>query len=67
MLLQVAVCQQTGQAMRAASRCLWDPTNDGSAWDHFQNDTLTCICQVMLQVECVESDSLVYAHMNCKR
>lgn len=46
--LQVTVCQQMGQAMRAASRCLWDPANDGSAWHHFQNDTLTCICQVLL-------------------
>lgn len=46
LIIQLTVCQQKGQAMRAASRCLWDPTNDTSAWEHFQNDTLTCICQV---------------------
>ena len=44
--LQVTVCQDTGQAMRVASRCLWDPANDGSAWHHLRTDTLTCVCQV---------------------
>lgn len=43
---QVTVCQDTGQALRLASRCLWDPANDGSAWHHFRTDTLTCVCQV---------------------
>jgi tctex1 domain-containing protein 2 len=45
-MLQVTVCQDTGQAMRVASRCLWDPANDGSACQYFRNDTLACICQV---------------------
>ena len=45
-MVQVSLSQQAGQAKRVASRCLWDPSNDGSAWDHFDNDTLSCVCQV---------------------
>lgn len=50
---QVTFCQQSGQAMRVASRCLWDPANDGSACGHFENDTLVCACQVWHHAACL--------------
>lgn len=46
LIIQVTLGQKTGQAMRLASRCLWDTTTDGFATESYENETLYCVCQV---------------------
>ena len=45
-LLQVTLAQKKGQAIRIASRCLWDATNDTYASCVYENESLLCNCQV---------------------
>ncbi|MEW5299747.1 MAG: hypothetical protein WDW38_003137 [Sanguina aurantia] len=44
--IQVTVGQKIGQAMRIVTRCLWDTQTDNFASEYFENESLTCICQV---------------------
>lgn len=46
LVVQVTLGQEKGQAMRIASRCLWDTKSDNFASDCYQNDSLYCVCQV---------------------
>ncbi len=46
LIIQVTLGQKTGQAMRLASRCLWDTATDGFASEAYENETLFCVCQV---------------------
>jgi hypothetical protein len=46
LVIQVTLGQKTGQAMRIASRCLWDTATDGFASETYENETLYCVCQV---------------------
>ena len=48
LIVQVAVGQKKGQAMRFASRCLWDTSCDNFASDSYENKTLYCVAQVCL-------------------
>jgi hypothetical protein len=46
LVIQVTLGQKTGQAMRIASRCLWDTNTDGFASESYENESLYCVCQV---------------------
>jgi len=46
LVIQVTLGQKTGQAMRIASRCLWDTSTDGFASEFYENESLYCVCQV---------------------
>lgn len=46
LVIQVTLGQKTGQAMRIASRCLWDTSTDGFATEYYENESLYCVCQV---------------------
>ena len=46
--LQVTLAQKKGQAIRIASRCLWDATNDTYASFVHENQSLICNCQVWM-------------------
>ena len=45
LVVQVCVGQKKGQAMRFASRCLWDTSCDNYASEFFENKTLYCVAQ----------------------
>ena len=44
--MQVTLAQKKGQAIRIASRCLWDASNDTYASFVHENQSLICNCQV---------------------
>eukprot|EP00793_Prasinoderma_coloniale_P005118 PRCOL_00000879-RA len=46
LIVQVTVGQKVGQAMRIASRCLWDTNTDNCASDYYENETTYCVCMV---------------------
>ncbi|KIZ01493.1 hypothetical protein MNEG_6468 [Monoraphidium neglectum] len=46
LVIQVTLGQKAGQATRIASRCLWDTSTDGFASEHYENETMYCVCQV---------------------
>lgn len=39
--------QKIGQAIKVASRCLWDVRTDVSASVNHENETMYCVCQVI--------------------
>ena len=43
--LQVTLAQKKGQALRIASRCLWDASNDTYTSCVYENESLVCNCQ----------------------
>ena len=45
-MCQVTLAQKKGQALRIASRCLWDAASDTCASDVYENESLICNCQV---------------------
>jgi len=44
--VHVTLGQRSGQAMRTASRCLWDTSTDNFVSECYENDTLFASCQV---------------------
>ena len=44
--MQVTVGEKTGQALRLASRCLWDTTTDNFASDFYENASVYCVGMV---------------------
>ena len=44
--VHVTLGQRGGQAMRCASRCLWDTSTDNFVSEGYENDTLFATCQV---------------------
>ena len=46
LVVNVTVGQKKGQAMRFASRCLWDTSCDNLATEFYENKTLYCVAQV---------------------
>jgi hypothetical protein len=46
LVIQVTLGQKKGQAMRIASRCLWDTATDNFASEEYANESLFCVCQV---------------------
>mmetsp|Transcript_698 Transcript_698/g.1091 ORF Transcript_698/g.1091 Transcript_698/m.1091 type:complete len:96 (+) Transcript_698:232-519(+) len=45
-ICQVNIMSNDGQAIRVASRCLWDPEQDNFATAIFKNETLQCNAMV---------------------
>lgn len=46
LVIQITLGQKKGQAMRIASRCLWDTNTDNFASECYENESLYCVCQV---------------------
>ena len=46
LIVQVTVGEKTGQALRLASRCLWDTTTDNFASDFYENASVYCVGMV---------------------
>lgn len=45
-IVQVSLCQQTGQSFASVSRCLWDSSQDTTVSECFENKSLVCEGQV---------------------
>lgn len=46
LIVQVSLCQRTGQSFASVSRCLWDSSQDATVSDIFENESLVCEGQV---------------------
>jgi hypothetical protein len=46
LVVQVTVGEKTGQAIRLASRCLWDTATDNFASDFYENSSVFCVAMV---------------------
>lgn len=46
LVVQVTVGEKTGQALRLASRCLWDTATDNFASDFYENSSVFCVGMV---------------------
>lgn len=46
LVVQVTVGEKTGQALRLASRCLWDTATDNFASDFYENSSVFCVAMV---------------------
>lgn len=46
LVVQVTVGEKTGQALRLASRCLWDTATDNFASDFYENPSVFCVGMV---------------------
>ena len=46
LVVQVTVGEKTGQALRLASRCLWDTATDNFAPDFYENSSVFCVGMV---------------------
>ena len=51
LVVQVTVGEKTGQALRLASRCLWDTSTDNYASTRYQNQSLWC-CAMIFGLYC---------------
>ncbi|KAL0486843.1 Tctex1 domain-containing protein [Acrasis kona] len=45
-IVQVTITSATGQGLRIASRCLWDPKKDNFATAIFKNSSLKCVAMI---------------------